>query len=66
MEKYMFGYLLLALSLSAFCGAFFFIITGDYTGVGLMAFIISIVWGIRWQIKKKEKRNKPTLIKKSE
>ncbi len=57
----MFGYLLVAISLSAFFGALFFIIMGEPTGVGLMAFIISVVWGIMWQIKrhKKKKQSNP-------
>jgi len=56
----MFGYLLLAISLSAFCGAFFFIIIGEPTGAGLMAFIISIVWGIMWKIKRNKKKKQPS------
>jgi hypothetical protein len=57
----MFGYLLLAVSLSAFFGAFFFIVIGEPTGVGLMAFIISVVWGVMWQVKRNNKKKQPNV-----
>ncbi len=56
----MFGYLLVAVSLSAFFGAFFFIVIGEPTGVGLMAFIISVAWGIMWQIRRNKKKKQPS------
>jgi hypothetical protein len=52
----MFGYLLIAMSVSAFGGLLFFLILGKPTGVGISALIILLVGGVMWQIKRNKKK----------
>jgi len=53
----MFGYLLLAISISAFGGLLFFLIIGQPSGVGIAAFVVLVIAGVFWQKKKKDKNN---------
>jgi len=50
----MFGYLLIATSLSALIGAVFFLIIGQPTGAGVAFLAGLVLGGIIWQLKHKK------------
>jgi len=52
----MFGYVLLAIAVSVFCGFFFFLVVGQPSGVGVCALVILLVGGIVWKMKRNKKK----------